>query len=143
MVETDYPYKGEMEIFSPSCKYDATKGGVSLADYTMVQAGDADCTKKAIENGPVIVSVQASSWHFKLYSGGIIGSGGCGTEVDHSLLAVGYGSVDGTKAYIEMKNSWGTKWGNNGFVKIRTNTFVSGDDGVCGINKVPISITTN
>ena len=108
----------------------------------MVQPGDANCIKNAIEKGPIVVAVQSTSWHFKLYTGGIIGSADCGTDVDHALLAVGYGSVDGTKAYIRMKNSWGTKWGKSGYVEIRTNTSVSGADGVCGINKIPISLTT-
>ena len=56
-AEADYPYKGEMKIFDPSCKYEEEKGKVIVADYQMLQAGDTNCIKNAIEDGPVVVSV--------------------------------------------------------------------------------------
>lgn len=60
------------------------------------------------------------------YTSGIISTADCGTNVDHSLMAVGYGSN-----YYIVKNSWGTEWGDAGYVKIGT-----GDGkGICGINQ--------
>ena len=52
----------------------------------------------------------------------------CGTEIDHGVLAVGYGK-EGENDYFLVKNSWGPQWGDNGFVKIG----VAEGDGICGI----------
>lgn len=61
---------------------------------------------------------------FQNYKSGIITTG-CGTKVDHAVLAVGYG-----KDYFIVKNSWGYLWGDGGFVKI-------GVKNVCGILEAP------
>ena len=54
---------------------------------------------------------------------------GCGNSLDHAVLAVGYDTAaDGTEYYL-VKNSWGTTWGDNGYVKMQ---IVEGD-GTCGI----------
>jgi hypothetical protein len=67
-----------------------------------------------------------------LYGGGIY-SGECGTKPDHGVAIVGYGEEDGAKYWI-IKNSWGTSWGENGFMKLaRTPT----PGGQCGINQYP------
>merc|ERR1712013_782625 len=101
----------------------------NVTDYKLLKPNDGDCIKDAMKDAPVAVTVASSTWHFKLYTGGIIRSAECGTNVDHALLAVGYGSVDGTTEYIRMKNSWGTKWGASGYVRIEPKY----DEGICGI----------
>lgn len=53
----------------------------------------------------------------------------CGTEMDHAVLAVGYGQEDGTD-YFLVKNSWGSGWGIGGYVKIAADNSNSGQ-GVC------------
>ncbi len=44
---------------------------------------------------------------------------------------VGYGEEDGNQYYI-VKNSWGTFWGENGYMKIKRNN-QQNDPGHCGI----------
>jgi len=75
------------------------------------------------------VTVDASSNVFGYYTGGVITSSACGTSLDHAITAVGYGSDH----YI-VRNSWGTGWGEKGYVRIG---FASGL-GICGIQQVSV-----
>merc|ERR1712166_498701 len=78
--------------------------------------------KNALKKGPVSVGVDASSTAFGNYSGGILGKG-CGTSLDHGILAVGWGKEKSGNdqkehEYLLVKNQWGATWGLNGFLKI-------------------------
>ena len=75
------------------------------------------------------VAIQADSTVFMYYSGGIINSSSCGTNLDHGVLAVGYGKEKGVEYFI-VKNSWGPSWGEKGFVRIA----IQKGKGICGIN---------
>jgi len=69
-----------------------------------------------------------------LYTGGVVTSSSCGTQLDHAILAVGYNNNDPTQTtpYWIVKNSWGQSWGNNGFIWIEKDSLTN-DPGVCGI----------
>lgn len=60
-------------------------------------------------------------------------SGSCGSDLDHGVAAVGFGSSKGID-YITLKNSWGPKWGEKGYIKMKRNT--GKPEGLCGINKM-------
>merc|ERR1712232_1479436 len=78
--------------------------------------------------GPVSVAVQANTV-FQFYNKGIVKSDLCGANLDHGVLAVGYGVEDGTK-YWKVKNSWGSSWGDSGYLRIERG---AGGSGECGI----------
>merc|ERR1712064_208601 len=81
-----------------------------------------EALKSAISQGPVSVAIEADQMSFQMYQGGTITSG-CGTNLDHGVLAVGY-----SDSYFKVKNSWGASWGSNGYVQIST------DGNTCGIH---------
>merc|ERR1712134_206446 len=87
-------------------------GGVT--GYKSVGSSASGLTS-AIMNSPISVAIQADQSVFQQYTGGVISSG-CGTNLDHGVLAVGVNS-DGS---IKVKNSWGSSWGANGYVNIAT-----------------------
>ena len=73
------------------------------------------------------------------YSSGII-AGGCGTSLDHAITLVGYGTSAAGNAYWLAKNSWGTGWGESGYVRFFRDLNES-TAGVCGIylmNSIPL-----
>ena len=83
--------------------------------------------RSATALGPVSVSIEADETAFQFYTSGVITSG-CGSSLDHGVLVVGYGTESGEK-YFLVKNSWGSSWGESGYVKIGA----SDSSNVCGI----------
>ena len=62
--------------------------------------------------------LDSGSFVFQFYSGGILNSQGCGTDIDHSMVAIGYG-VDSVKGdYYIIGDSWGKSWGLQGYANI-------------------------
>ena len=78
---------------------------------------------------PVVVMVASEAYSFLYYSGGTISStSNCGSQLDHAILAVGWGTDENDIDYILFKNQWDTTWGLQGYVRIAATS-----DNVCGI----------
>lgn len=91
--------------------------------------------KEAVSYGPVSVAIEADTLIFQFYKSGVVDDVKCGTNLDHGVLVVGYGNENG-KDYWVVKNSWGPRWGDNGYIKIaRSNSTL--DVGICGIAAQP------
>lgn len=55
---------------------------------------------------------------FENYTGGIFNdTTGAGADIDHAISVVGYGVENGTK-YWMIRNSWGSMWGEKGYVRL-------------------------
>merc|ERR1712023_41948 len=91
---------------------------------------DEDALMQAVAQQPVSVAIEADRSVFQFYSGGVMDSSQCGTQLDHGVLVVGYGEDSGKK-YWKVKNSWGASWGMNGYILLGRQT--GSKQGVCGI----------
>jgi len=93
----------------------------------------------ALDKMPVSVAIEADTYTFQTYSSGVITSSRCGTYLDHAVAAVGYNSSANPPYYI-VRNSWGTSWGESGYVMIEMTTSGAG---ICGINQMVYTVDTS
>lgn len=122
--EASYPYLAADESTCKPCSSVA-----KISSYHDVTANSEDDLEKAVTQQPVSVAIEADQTVFQFYSSGVL-TGACGTNLDHGVLAVGYGTLNGTD-YWKVKNSWGTTWGMSGYVLLAKG--VSQTGGQCGI----------
>jgi cathepsin L len=130
--ETEYPYTasdGICKATSCGTKYDP------ITTYTDVTVDDETALETAVVSGCVSVAIEADQYAFQYYSSGVL-TGLCGTSLDHGVLVVGYGT-SGSQEYWKVKNSWGTTWGEEGYVLICRACDKNGAKGECGINMEP------
>jgi C1A family cysteine protease len=123
--EDDYPYTSGSGS-SGQCKTKCNPV-MTISGFSDVNPGDEDDLTKAVSGQPVSVAIEADQSGFQLYKRGVF-DGNCGKQLDHGVLAVGYGT-DGGKDYWKVKNSWGGSWGESGYIRM-----IRGQD-QCGITQ--------
>lgn len=124
-----YPYTAK----DGTCK--SCSAVAHISSCSDVKPNDQVSLKAAVAQQPVAVAISADTMIFQSYSSGVITSANCYTSLNHGVLAVGYGTENGQDYWL-VKNSWGTSWGNNGYVKIAKSSSTN-DAGVCGIAMDP------
>jgi C1A family cysteine protease len=130
---SSYPYTSGTTKTGGTCQKCSAVAHISSCSD--VKPNDQLSLTAAIANQPVSVAIEADTRYFQSYSGGVLTSSTCGTNLDHGVLAVGYGTENGIDYYL-VKNSWGTSWGENGYVKIARSKSTN-DPGICGIAMDP------
>ncbi|KAL6542800.1 hypothetical protein OROHE_010320 [Orobanche hederae] len=126
--EYEYPYKG---FVNGTCSArGTTNAAIKITGYKSVLFNSESALLIAVAKQPVSVAIDSSGREFQLYSEGVY-NGVCGTELDHGVAVVGYGEEeDGTKYWL-VKNSWGTDWGEKGYIRMQRN--IDAPEGLCGI----------
>jgi C1A family cysteine protease len=126
--EKEYPFvgngnqpKGTIE----KCKPAKEKNPVAtVKGVTKVTSEKA--LLSAVQGQPVSVDISASFQHYK---SGVLDDKACtASAIDHAVLVVGFGD-QGNKPYWKVKNSWGTNFGEDGYIRIVRNK------GMCHIGK--------
>jgi len=125
-TEKSYPYEAEDD----KCRYNPKNSGATDRGYTDIQTGSEEDLQSAVATvGPVSVAIDASHESFQFYSEGVYDEPQCSSdELDHGVLAVGYGTSEDGVDYWLVKNSWGETWGDKGYIKMTRNK-----DNQCGI----------
>jgi cathepsin L len=125
-TEDSYPYTAQ----DGKCAFNPATVGATDAGYTDITAQDEDALTTAIATvGPISVAIDASQTSFQFYASGIYTDPNCSsTELDHGVTAVGYGSNGKDQDFYIVKNSWGTSWGDKGYILMARN-----QNNMCGI----------
>ncbi|XP_029437296.1 cathepsin S-like [Rhinatrema bivittatum] len=116
--ESSYPYK----MKDGPCHYNPAARAAGCSGYRKLPHGNEKALQEAVATiGPISVAIDASRPKFFFYRRGVYYDPLCNSShVNHGVLAVGYG-VDQDKEYWLIKNSWGTSFGEKGYVRMARN----------------------
>ena len=126
-TEDNYPYQEKQGICDTEKE---TSRVANISNYGLVPSNNEKELLKAVSNQPVSVGIEGSGLSFRHYKSGIF-SGDCGTNLDHAVTIVGFGTSEDGIDYWLAKNSWGQDWGENGYIRMQRN--VNASEGLCGI----------
>jgi cathepsin L len=119
-TEASYPY----EASDDNCVYKSKNSGATVSNYSDIATGSESALQSAVATvGPISVAIDASQFSFQFYSSGVYNEPNCGnqmSDLDHGVTAVGYGTEGGADYWL-VKNSWGTVWGIQGYIKMSRN----------------------
>uniref|UniRef100_M4FAU1 Cysteine protease n=2 Tax=Brassica TaxID=3705 RepID=M4FAU1_BRACM len=127
-TEEDYPYAATDVNMCNSDKKNTRV--VTIDGFEDVPENDEKSLKKALAHQPISVAIEAGGREFQLYQSGVF-TGTCGTALDHGVVAVGYGTSQEGQDYWIIRNSWGSNWGESGYVKLQRN--IKDSSGKCGV----------
>jgi len=115
-----YPTTGT----SGECKING--GAIKISGYTDIPKGDCGALEAAVARQPVMAVINGESLND--YSGGILSSNATDLNLDHAVLVVGY-----TPDYWLVQNSWGSSWGEQGYVRLQRGDRI----GICDLATYP------
>lgn len=110
-TEALYPYSSYYAS-SGTCNTAATDYAVKVSNFHVLDS-ETSMESHLLSTGPLSVCLDASLW--SSYSSGIVKN--CGKSIDHCVQVTGINLDEG---YYTVRNSWGTKWGESGFIYLST-----------------------
>ena len=132
--EYNYPYLNlDPKLICPSNIPAFNQGAKVNKKFTLQQGGTEDLLKQAVYTHGAVTSTVSAEDSFKSYKGGLF-SGCTSNNRTHAVTVVGYGTENGVDYWL-IKNSWGTSWGERGFMKLKRGV------GMCGIGMDLAAVT--
>lgn len=120
-TEASYPYYTRALGY---CYFRSQYVGALDTGFYDIPSGNEGALKQAVATiGPISVAIDATHPSFQSYRTGVYYEPACGnlvSNLDHAVLVVGYGTENG-RDYWLVKNSWGTAWGEQGYIKMSRN----------------------
>ncbi|XP_075405902.1 procathepsin L-like [Tenrec ecaudatus] len=118
--EESYPYVG---TDTGDCHYNPQYSAANDTGFIDIPQLEKELMKAVASVGPISVAIDASLMTFQFYKNGIYFDSSCSSkDLDHGVLVVGYGfegkESDSNNKYWIVKNSWGTTWGADGYIKM-------------------------
>ncbi|XP_039476106.1 cathepsin S-like [Oreochromis aureus] len=115
--DASYPYTGRDD----QCHYNPATRAANCSSYQFLPEGDENALKQALATiGPISVAIDATRPMFTFYRSGVYNDPSCSQKVNHGVLAVGYGTLNGQDYWL-VKNSWGTTFGDQGYIRMARN----------------------
>ncbi|CAH1100336.1 unnamed protein product [Psylliodes chrysocephalus] len=119
VTEGAYPYKA---IASSACLVNVSDSVLKPKEHIILPTGDEDKLQRAVARQPISVTIDAEN-DFQFYKEGIVDDSTCESgdgALNHAVLVVGYGTQDGHDYWL-VKNSWGTSYGQDGYIMMSRN----------------------
>lgn len=112
----NYPFRmRELE----SCFYNQSMRNASMFDYRRIRIrNDKFLMELVYSFGPIPIGVYSSLFTFLNYHEGVYNDPECIGTVDHAMLLVGFGTDPVYGDYWLVKNSYGSDWGENGYIRM-------------------------
>lgn len=123
VAQNDYKYWAGVGI----CQ-DLKKAKIgNIAKYVTIRSGDEDALLDAVTTtGVVAVAIWNRIPEYVFYRQGILDVPSCVKKrATHAVAIVGYGNENGKDFWI-IKNSYGPKWGEKGYFRMRRGTNMCG-----------------
>lgn len=134
-LESDYPYTSGTTGKDGTCHF--CNGAIPLLkSYVDVKDGDEKAMMQALLINSLSVGIKADDKQFQMYSSGILDYDCDNSEkaIDHAVVIEGYGTENG-KDYWLVRNSWGTSWGDKGYIKMIRDKCMCG---ICHMASYPV-----
>jgi C1A family cysteine protease len=127
---TEYPYNFKQG----KCKYNSSEATSIIKSWTSPGTDDEEKIKEMLYKvGPLSITINARILQY--YKGGVLNVSydKCPYAPSHGVNLVGYGVTSTGLKYWKVRNTWGTRWGENGYFRIARGK------SLCGLNKYVIT----